>query len=153
MSCEEYDQIIRTPSKGDNARRMALQALIKDGCLASLYNHAQASSRMDWIRNYSLLALTKFATINTISDEVAITLQNDEISLNIDLDRNQLKKKAANLLFLFLTIPKKPRKYKKIALMGLIAGGYWDYCDELERDPEIEEWIKKSIQAAKKVKK
>ncbi|MCG3222188.1 MAG: hypothetical protein H7641_12490, partial [Candidatus Heimdallarchaeota archaeon] len=71
MDCGKYDRLIESPSIGDDARRDALQNLIKEGCLTSLYNHAQKSSRMDWIRNYSLLALTKFAAINTESSDVA----------------------------------------------------------------------------------
>ncbi|MCK4770544.1 MAG: hypothetical protein KAT02_09380, partial [Candidatus Heimdallarchaeota archaeon] len=123
------------------------------GCLTSLYNHAQKSSRMDWIRNYSLLALTKFAAINTESFEVAITLQDDEIPLDYSLDVKKLKAKAARLLFLFTATPKKPRKFKKISLMGLIAGDYWEYCEELENDSNIDEWIRRTIQSAKKTKK
>jgi hypothetical protein len=108
---------------------------------------------MDWIRNYSLLALTKFAAINTESFEVAITLQDDEIPLDYSLDLRKLKAKSARLLFLFTATPNKPRKFKKISLMGLIAGDYWEYCDELENDSNCEEWIKKTIQSARKTKK
>lgn len=153
MECKDYDIIISTPSLGDHARRNALKQLIENGCLTSLYTHSQTSSRMDWIRNYSLLALTKFANINTSVDEVAITLQDDEILLDISLNKKTLKKKAARLLFLFCTTPKKPRKFKKIALMGLIAGDHWDYCDELKKDPNTEEWIRKTIDSALKIKK
>ena len=153
MDCGKYDRLIESPSIGDDARRDALQKLIRDGCLTSLYNHAQTSSRMDWIRNYSLLALTKFAAINTESLEVAITLQDDEIPLDYSLDMKRLKAKAARLLFLFTATPNKPRKFKKISLMGLIAGDYWDYCEELENDTNSEVWIKKTIQSAKKTKK
>ena len=150
MDCEYYDQIISTPSLGDEARRDALKNLIQEGCLTSLYNHAQTSSRIDWIRNYSLLALTKFAAINTDIAEVAITLQDEEIPLDVSLDKTKLKKKAARLLFLFTSTPKKPRKFKKIALMGLVVGDHWNYCVELESDPNTEDWIRKSIQSAKK---
>ncbi len=153
MDCGKYDRIIEFPSIGDKARRKALQNLIKEGCLTSLYNHAQTSSRMDWIRNYSLLALTKFAAINTESFEVAITLQDDEIPLDYSLDLKKLKIKAARLLFLFTTTPSKPRKFKKISLMGLIAGDYWEYCDEIENDPNSEEWIRKTILSARKTRK
>ena len=150
MDCDYYDQIISTPSLGDEARRNALKNLVQNGCLTSLYNHAQTSSRIDWIRNYCLLALTKFASLNTSINDVAITLQDEEISLDISLNKRKLKMKAARLLFLFSTTPKKPRKFKKIALMGLVAGDHWDYCKELENDPKTEEWIKKSIRSAKK---
>ncbi|MHA1953891.1 MAG: hypothetical protein ACW96U_08095 [Candidatus Heimdallarchaeaceae archaeon] len=153
MDCGKYDRLIASPSIGDEARRQALQDLVKEGCLTSLYNHAQKSSRMDWIRNYSLLALTKFAAISTETADVAITLQDDEILLNLFLDIKKLKTKAAKLLFLFTATPNKPRKFKKISLMGLIAGDYWEYCDELANDSKIEEWIKKTIQSAKKAKK
>jgi len=153
MDCNRYDVIVSTPSLGDEARRKALQNLIKNGCLTSLYNHAQKSSRMDWIRNYCLLALSKFAAINTEVIDVAITLQEDEILLEPSLGKKRLKKKAARLLFLFTATPKKPRKFKKISLMGLIAGEYWEYCDELANDVSVEEWIKKTIESAKKIKK
>ncbi|MHA2357469.1 MAG: hypothetical protein ACXABK_01700 [Candidatus Heimdallarchaeaceae archaeon] len=153
MDCSKYDTIISNPSLGDEARRKALQNLIKIGCLTSLYNHAQRSSRMDWIRNYCLLALTKFAAINTEVEDVAITLQDDEIPLDSSLDKEFLKKKAARLLFLFTATPKKPRKFKKISLMGLISGDYWEYCDELMYGESIDDWIKKSIKSAKKTKK
>ena len=153
MDCGKYDRLIESPSIGDDARREALQNLIKEGCLTSLYNHAQKSSRMDWIRNYSLLALTKFAAINTESSDVAITLQDDEIPLDFSLDIVKLKTKAAKLLFLFTATPNKPRKFKKISLVGLIAGDYWEYCKELETDPKSEDWIKRTIQSAKKTKK
>jgi hypothetical protein len=153
MDCGKYDRLIESPSVGDDARREALQNLIKEGCLTSLYNHAQTSSRMDWIRNYSLLALTKFAAINTESFEVAITLQDDEIPLEYSLDTKKLKIKAARLLFLFTATPNKPRKFKKISLMGLIAGEYWEYCEELESDSNTDEWIRRTIQSAKKTKK
>jgi hypothetical protein len=108
---------------------------------------------MDWIRNFSLLALTKFATLNTEVDEVAITLQDEEIILPLELDKQELKAKAARLLFLFTSAEKKPRTFKKVALMGLIAGEHWNYCDELEIDPNIENWITNTITAAKKAKK
>ena len=153
MDCGKYDRVIESPSIGDDARREALQNLIKEGCLTSLYKHAQTSSRMDWIRNYSLLALTKFAAINTESLEVAITLQDDEIPLDYSLDLMKLKAKAARLLFLFTATPNKPRKFKKISLMGLIAVDYWEYCEELENDSNNEEWIRKTIQSAEKTKK
>ncbi len=153
MDCGKHDRLIESPSIGDETRRKALQNLIKEGCLTSLYNHAQKSSRMDWIRNYSLLALTKFAAINTESFEVAITLQDDEIPLDYSLDVKKLKAKAARLLFLFTATPKKPRKFKKISLMGLIAGDYWEYCEELENDSNSDEWIRRTIQSAKKTKK
>ena len=153
MDCNKFDKIASTPSLGDSARRRALQELIMNGCLNSLFGHAQTSSRMDWIRNYSLLALTKFASINTATEEVAITLQDDEILLDYSLDKKKLKQKAAKLLFLFLTLENKPRKFKKIALMGLIVGEHWDYCNELVTDPDIEEWIQRTIQSAKKAKK
>lgn len=153
MECKEFDKIVSTPSLGDQSRRDALKQLIQNGCLTSLYNHAQTSSRMDWIRNYSLLALTKFANIYTDAFEIAITLQEDEILLDSSLDKPALKIKAARLLFLFLTTPKKPRKFKKIALMGLIAGEHWDYCIELEQDSSTEEWIQRTIQSALKTKK
>ncbi|MBY9001453.1 MAG: hypothetical protein KGD64_11085 [Candidatus Heimdallarchaeota archaeon] len=153
MSCSRQDKIISTPSLGDETRRVALKTLIQEGCLTSLYNHAFASSRIDWIRNYSLLALAKFATINTSSNEVAITLQDDEIPLSNEMDTFKLKKKAARLLFMFTTTVNKPRKFKKISLMGLIAGEHWDYCEELERDSTVEEWIKKTIYSAMKTKK
>ena len=153
MDCGDLDRIIATPSTGDEARREALRQLIYNGCLASLYKHAYTSSRMDWIRNFSLLALTKFASINTEAIEVAITLQEEEIILSTDLDKSELKSKAARLLFLFTSTPKKPRAFKKISLMGLIAGEHWDYCDELEKDPNTESWISSTITAAKKTKK
>jgi len=153
MDCGKYDRIISSPSVGDEARRRALQQLIKEGCLTSLYNHAYKSSRIDWIRNYSLLALTKFAAINTEISDVAITLQDDEIPLDPYLDNIKLKAKAAKLLFLFTASPNKPRKFKKITLMGLIAGDYWDYCNELVDDPNIEEWIRKTIQSARSTRK
>lgn len=153
MDCGKYDRLIESPAAGDEARRDALQNLIKEGCLTSLYNHAQTSSRMDWIRNYCLLALTKFAAINTESFEVAITLQDDEIPLDYSLDLKKLKIKAARLLFLFTATPNKPRKFKKISLMGLIAGEYWEYCEELENDSNADEWIRRTIQSAKKSKK
>ena len=150
MDCEQYDKIISTPSLGDEARRDALKNLIQEGCLTSLFNHAQTSSRIDWVRNYSLLALTKFAALNTNIDDVAITLQDEEIPLDASLNKIKLKKKAARLLFLFTATPKKPRKFKKIALMGLVAGDHWDYCAELEIDSNTEDWIRKSIQSVKK---
>ena len=153
MDCGSLDRIIATPSAGDENRREALRQLIYNGCLSSLYTHAYTSSRMDWIRNFSLLALTKFATLNTDVSEVAITLQDEEIVLPVNLDKQELKDKAARLLFLFTSAEKKPRAFKKIALMGLIAGDHWDYCDELERDPNIESWIAKTVTAAKKAKK
>ena len=105
MDCSKYDGIVSTPSLGDEARRKALQDLIENGCLTSLYNHAQKSSRMDWIRNYCLLALSKFAAINTEVVDVAITLQEDEIPLDLSLDIKFLKKKAARLLFSAVEIP------------------------------------------------
>ena len=37
--------------------------------------------------------------------------------------------------------------------MGLIVGEHWDYCNELEKDPNIEEWIQRTIQSAHKAKK
>jgi len=150
MDCDHYDKIISTPSLGDEARRDALRNLVHEGCLTSLYNHAQTSSRIDWIRNYCLLALTKFASLNTNIADVAITLQDEEIPLDISLDKRKMKKKAARLLFLFTTTPKKPRKFKKISLMGLVAGDHWDYCDELEKDHNTEDWIRKSIQSVEK---
>ncbi len=153
MDCSSFDRIVSTPSAGDDARREALHELIRNGCLASLYTHAFTSSRMDWIRNYSLLALTKFATLNIEATEVAITLQDEEIPLEVDFDKKDLKKKAARLLFLFTATPKKPRAFKKISLMGLIAGEHWDYCNELERDSNIESWIIRTIIAAKKTRK
>ncbi len=153
MDCSKFDKIISTPSLGDSARREALQELIATGCLKSLFGHAKTSSRIDWVRNYSLLALTKFASINTAADEVAITLQDDEIQLDYSLDKENLKLKAAKLLLLFLTLENKPRKFKKIALMGLIAGEHWDYCRELVQDPDTEEWIQRTIQSALKTKK
>ena len=55
--------------------------------------------------------------------------------------------------FLFITLENKPRKFKKIALMGLIVGEYWDYCIELEQDSTTEEWIQRTIQSALKTKK
>ena len=153
MDCGSLDRIIATPSTGDENRREALRQLIQNGCLSSLYTHAYTSSRMDWIRNFSLLALTKFATLNTEVTEVAITLQDEEILLPADLNKQELKSKAARLLFLFTSADKKPRAFKKIALMGLIAGEHWDYCDELEKDPNIESWISNTITAAKRAKK
>ncbi len=150
MDCDQFDKIISTPSLGDEARRESLKSLVQEGCLTSLYNHAQTSSRIDWVRNYCLLALTKFASLNTSIDDVAITLQDEEIPLDISIDKRKLKKKAARLLFLFSTTPKKPRKFKKIALMGLVAGDHWEYCAELEKDPNTEDWIRRSIQSAKK---
>jgi hypothetical protein len=153
MDCSKFDKIISTPSLGDEARRSALKSLIKDGCLASLYNHALTSSRIDWIRNYSLLALTKFATINTSSYDVAITLQDDEIPLDSTMDLMMLKKKAARLLSMFTSTPNKPRKFKKISLMGLIAGEHWEYCEEILKDSEAEEWVKRTIQSALKTRK
>ena len=153
MDCGSLDRIIATPSTGDDNRREALRQLIYNGCLSSLYTHAYTSSRMDWIRNFSLLALTKFATLNTEASEVAITLQDEEIILPSELNKSELRNKAARLLFLFTSTPKKPRAFKKIALMGLIAGDHWDYCDELEKDPNIESWITSTITAAKKTKK
>ena len=153
MDCGSLDRIISTPSVGDQARRQALRELIQNGCLSSLYTHAYTSSRMDWIRNFSLLALTKFATLNTEALEVAITLQDEEILLDRELDKKNLKKEAARLLFLFTSTPKKPRVFKKISLMGLIAGDHWNYCEELENDPNSENWIVKTIIAAKKTKK
>ena len=95
MDCGKQDRLIAAPSIGDDARRQALQDLVKEGCLTSLYNHAQKSSRMDWIRNYSLLALTKFAAISTETADVAITLQDDELPLDYSLDVKKLKTKAA----------------------------------------------------------
>ena len=153
MDCSKYDKIISTPPLGDTARRKALQNLIRNGCLNSLYTHAHTSSRMDWIRNYSLLALTKFASINTSVEEVAITLQDDEVILDYSLDKDKLKHQAAKLLFLFLNLENKPRKFKKIALMGLIVGEHWDFCMELEKDSNTEEWITRTIQSAIKTKK
>ena len=153
MDCGSLDKIISTPSAGDESRREALRQLINNGCLSSLYTHAYTSSRMDWIRNFSLLALTKFATLNTEVLEVAITLQDEEIVLPSNLNKKELKDKAARLLFLFTSAEKKPRVFKKVALMGLIAGEHWDYCDELERDSNIESWIINTITAAKKAKK
>ncbi|MCE7741051.1 MAG: hypothetical protein GOP50_01210 [Candidatus Heimdallarchaeota archaeon] len=153
MDCGSLDRIIATPSTGDGSRREALRQLIYNGCLASLYTHAYTSSRMDWIRNFALLALTKFATLNTEAVEVAITLQDEEIILSNDLDKLELKNKAARLLFMFTSTPKKPRTFKKISLMGLIAGEHWDYCDEIENDPNTESWISSTITAAKKTKK
>ncbi len=153
MDCSKFDKIISTPSLGDEARRSALKSLIKDGYLASLYNHALTSSRIDWIRNYSLLALTKFATINTSSYDVAITLQDDEIPLDSTMDLMMLKKKAARLLSMFTSTPNKPRKFKKISLMGLIAGEHWEYCEEILKDSEAEEWVKRTIQSALKTRK
>lgn len=153
MDCSSLDRIISTPSTGDDNRREALRQLIYNGCLSSLYTHAFTSSRMDWIRNFSLLALTKFAAINTEVEEVAITLQEEEIIISKDLDKKELRNKAARLLFLFTSAPKKPRVFKKISLMGLIAGEHWDYCDELEKDTNTENWIVKAIKSAKKVKK
>ncbi len=151
MDCSNYDKIISTPSAGDGNRRSALKSLIRDGCLSSLYNHALTSSRIDWIRNYSLLALTKFATINTSSYDVAITLQDDEIPLELSMDLMKMQKKAARLLFMFTSTPNKPRKFKKISLMGLIAGEHWEYCEELLHDEE--EWIRRTVQSALKTKK
>ncbi len=153
MDCSKFDKTISTPSVGDERRRSALKTLIKGGGLASLYNHALTSSRIDWIRNYSLLALTKFATINTSSYDVAITLQDDEIPLDNTMDIVILKKKAARLLFMFTSTPNKPRKFKKIALMGLIAGEHWEYCEELLKGSEAEEWVKRTIQSALKTRK
>ncbi len=153
MNCSKYDRIVTTPSLGDEARRSALQNLIKEGCLTSLYNHALVSSRIDWVRNYSLLALTKFATLNTDIEDVAITLQDDEIPLDFSLNKKKLKNKAARLLFLFSTTSNKPRKFKKISLMGLIAGEHWEYCYEIAEDANIEEWIKKTVNSAIKAKK
>ncbi len=153
MDCIKFDKIISTPSLGDSARREALQDLIKNGCLTSLFGHAQTSSRIDWIRNYSLFAITKFASVNAAADEVAITLQDDEVLLDYSLDKEKLKLKAAKLLFLFITLENKPRKFKKIALIGLIVGEHWDYCNELEKDPNTEEWIQRTIQSALKAKK
>ncbi|MHA1408198.1 MAG: hypothetical protein ACTSSG_12570 [Candidatus Heimdallarchaeaceae archaeon] len=147
MSCKKADMIIATPSLGDHERKKALQKLIEEGCLNSLFTHATRSSRMDWIRNYSLLALVKFATINEQSDEVAITLQEDEIVIKTDLNRKTLREEAANLLFRFTVMPNKPRKFKKIALMGLIAGKYWEYCEKLSIDSNIEDWIRKTAQS------
>ena len=98
MNCSKYDRIVTTPSLGDEARRTALQNLIKEGCLTSLYNHALVSSRIDWVRNYSLLALTKFATLNTDIEDVAITLQNDEIPLNFSLNKKKMKPKLQTIL-------------------------------------------------------
>ncbi len=153
MDCSKFDKIISTPSVGDNKRRSALKTLIKDVCLTSLYNHAFTSSRIDWIRNYSLLALTKFATINTSSYDVAITLQDDEIPLDSSMELTRLKKKAAKLLFMFTSTSNKPRKFKKISLMGLIAGEHWKHCEELLKDSEVEEWVKRTIQSALKTRK
>ena len=153
MDCGSLDRIISTPSTGDDNRREALRQLIYNGCLSSLYNHALTSSRMDWIRNFSLLALTKFATLNTEVEDVAITLQEEEIILSNELDKKELKNKAARLLFLFTSTPKKPRIFKKISLMGLIAGEHWDYCKELENDSNIESWIRNTIKSAIKTKK
>ena len=151
MDCSKFDKIISTPSVGDNRRRAALKTLIKHGCLTSLYNHALTASRIDWVRNYALLALTKFATINTSSYEVAITLQDDEIPLDSTMDTSKLKRKAAKLLLMFTSTPNKPRKFKKISLMGLIAGEHWKYCEELLQDEE--EWIRRTVQSALKTKK
>jgi hypothetical protein len=153
VDCSKLDKIISTPSLGDSARRNALQKLIQNGCLKSLFGHAKTSSRIDWIRNYSLLALAKFASINIAADEVAITLQDDEILLDFSLDKDELKTRSAKLLLLFLTLENKPRKFKKIALMGLIVGEHWDYCKELEMDPDTEEWIQRTIQSALRTKK
>ena len=153
MDCSSYDKIISTPSSGDGNRRSALKSLIREGCLTSLYNHALTSSRIDWIRNYALLALTKFATLYTSSYEVAITLQEDEIPLDYDMDLVKLKKKAARLLFMFTTTPNKPRKFKKISLMGLIAGEHWEYCEEILKDFNEEEWIRRTVQSALKTRK
>ncbi len=151
--CDSYDDIIKRPSYGDRARRYALQKLVEEGCIESLFQHAQAFSRMDWIRNYALLALTKYANISTTSKNVAITLKDDEIILDTEkLDVSFLRKEAAKYLFLFLLTPKKPSKFKKIALMGLLAGKYWELCDELVNDENVEQWIKDTILAAKKVR-
>ncbi len=100
-----------------------------------------------------LAFLTKFASVNTATEDVAITLQDDEVLLDYSLDKEKLKLKAAKLLFLFITLENKPRKFKKIALMGLIVGEHWNLCYELEGDPNMEEWIQRTIQSAIKTKK
>ncbi|UJG40345.1 MAG: hypothetical protein K9W45_10945 [Candidatus Heimdallarchaeum aukensis] len=151
-NCKEFDELIVRPSSGDKTRKQAMRELIKNGCVSSLYHHALTFSRIDWIRNYALLSLVKIANLTTMSADVAVTIRDEEIIFSDNVDIKKIRNKAARYLFLFVLTPKKPSKFKKIALMGLLAGEYWDYCDELLNDQEVENWVKQTILKYKKNK-
>ncbi len=153
MTCEEYSKIVFNNSLEDENRKKALQELIKQGCLNSLFSLVKRPTMDRWIRNYALLALVKFAGLSLHSRNIAITLQNDEISLKTDLNIKKLREEAARFLFVTVVTTTRLTKTRKIALMGLIAGGHWQYCDELLDDKSIDDWIRLKIKKASKRKK
>ncbi len=153
MTYEEYNKIVFNNSLDDEIRKKALQELIKYGCLNSLFGHVKRPTMDRWVRNYSLLALVKFAGLSSLSRNIAITLQNDEISLRTDLNTKKLREEASRFLFVIVVTTTRLTKTRKLALMGLIAGGHWQYCDELLNDESIDDWIRLKIKKAKKRKK
>lgn len=153
MTCEENNKIVFNNSLDDENRKKALQELIKHGCLNSLFGLVRRPTMDRWVRNYSLLALVKFAGLSLHSRNIAITLQNDEISLKADLNTKKLREEASKFLFVIVVTTTRLTKTRKIALMGLIAGGHWQYCNELLDDKSIDDWIRLKIKKAKKRKK
>ncbi len=153
MTCEEYSKIVFNNSLDDENRKKALQELIKHGYLNELFSLVRRPTMDRWVRNYSLLALVKFSGLSLHSRNNAITLQNDEISLKTDLNTKKLREEAARFLFVIVVTTTRLTKTRKIALMGLIAGGHWQYCDELLADTSIDDWIRLKIKKASKRKK
>ncbi len=149
MKCEELDKLLATPSVGDKQRLMAIHELIRKCCLKSLYNHAITYSRIQWIRNYALTALTKFANINIQSEEVAIAINEDELIIEKGPDREKLRKEAAKYLFLFITLKDKPLRMKQVALVALINGNHQEFIEELQSDNETPPWVMQFISSSK----
>lgn len=137
MNCSKYDRIIEQPSLGDQQRKQALISLIKEGCLSSLFQHAMQSSRIQWIRNFALMALVKFASLK--QGERTITLNNLTIHIDDSLSITKLRQLAARYLFVFVVDNTRLTKLRQIALMGLILGNHKEYCEELMKDSEP--WI------------
>lgn len=137
MKCDDYDRIIEQPSYGDKKRKQALVTLIKEGCVSSLFQHAMRPSRMQWIREYALMALIKFATLK--SQQRVIEINKEKITINKELSTKKLRATAARYLFIFVADSTRLTKLRQAALRGLIAGNHKEYCKELLQEPEP--WI------------
>lgn len=126
MGCDDNYYLVDNPDRPDWMRREALCNLVRDGCVAHLYQLADNPDRPDWLRYSSIAALAAFAqcggtSVSVTASTVSVGGQSISLtSLSIDLS-----------------------SVGRLAVDALIAGRWSRQCLALADNPDRPDWMRK----------
>lgn len=146
MGCKENEYLVNNADRPDWMRKEALDNLIRDACLESLWRLIDNSDRPDWMRNRALDALCAFAGFGVMAtaSNTSIAIAGDTINVNlVTISIHEIGSSASDFLYRLANNSDRPDRMRRQAVETLVAVRHADYCLRIADNSDRPDWMRK----------